>query len=155
MSIIARITELVAEGNWGTVRCVVLQNGEIPAKEFLENECEAIREKGKNDPQSTAHARFLLLFQVMAEYGWVAPKRFKKEMGALYAFKHEVKNIQIRFPCFQDGNHWLLTHGFIKPGAQRGKGKWPESEVRRANQIEAEYYQRKKQLEDASKRRSQ
>lgn len=43
----ARLTEVVAEGDWGTVECVVLQSGKVPAREFLEKECEEIREKGK------------------------------------------------------------------------------------------------------------
>ncbi len=68
----------------------------------------------------------------MADYGSVSPKRFKKEMESFYAFRHEVRNVQIRFPCFQDGNRWVLTHGFIKPGAQKGMGEWPSAEVERA-----------------------
>src|SRR5207302_8687416 len=94
-----------------------------------------------------ALARFLVLFQQMAEHGQVASKRFGKEMGQLYAFKHEVRKVQIRFPCFQDGNRWILTHGFFKPGAQKKRGTWPESEVTRAAQIRSEYFQRKSEAE--------
>ncbi|HEY1379441.1 MAG TPA: hypothetical protein VGF55_21745 [Gemmataceae bacterium] len=118
-------------------------SGDAPAQEFFERDCEGIREKGKNHPEATARARFALLFQQMANHGSVSYKRFKKEMGALYAFRHEVKKLQIRFPCFPDGNRWILTHGFIKPGAKKKLGDWPESEVRRANEIMAEYLQRK------------
>jgi len=137
------LTELVAKGRWGTVECAVRPSGEAPAKEFFETVCEEVREKGKNEPLATASARFAVLFQQMADYGRVSPKRFKSEMGRLFAFRHEVRNVQIRFPCFQDGNRWILTHGFIKPGARKGQGQWPENEVQRANDIMNEYFQRK------------
>jgi hypothetical protein len=87
----------------------------------------------------------MVLFQQMADYGRLSWKRFKSEMRDLYAFRHEVRNLQIRFPCFQDGNRWLLTHGFVKPGAKRGLGDWPEQEVKRAREIAAEYWHRKRQ----------
>lgn len=115
--------------------------------EFLENDCERIREKGKNEPRATARGRFAVLFQAMADDGRISPKRFKSEQGRLFAFSHEVRNVQIRFPCFQDGNHWIITHGFQKPGAKKGLGKWPESEVQRAEKIMNEYHQRKSQAD--------
>jgi hypothetical protein len=141
----ARITEVVARGRWGTVEYAVLASGQMPAREFLENDCERVREKGKNEPQATAHARFLMLFQQMADNGSLAAKRFKSEQGKLFAFSHEVKKVQIRFPCFQDGNRWILTHGFLKPGAKKGLGKWPQSEVERAERTMNEYFRRKSQ----------
>jgi hypothetical protein len=128
----------VAEGAWGTVECIVTSPGVAPAERFLE-ELELVREGPKSKPESTAKAKFLVLFDQMAQYGRVSPKRFGREMGGLWAFKHEVCNIQIRFPCFQDGRRWLLTHGFKKPGAKKGLGKWPRSEIERATQIIAEY----------------
>ncbi len=155
MSELAPITKVIARGNACMVECVVCLSGEAPAEEFLQNELELIREKGKDDPQTTARARFMVLFQMMANYGRVSPKRFKKEMGKLYAFKHEVKNLQIRFPCFQDGHKWIVTHGFIKPGAQKKKGDWPDSEVARAEKIMAEYWARNKQAEQAAKDKGQ
>jgi hypothetical protein len=115
-----------------------LDNGRCPTLEFL-NEIEPIREGPKSKPDSSAKARFLFLFQQMADYGRVSSKRFYKEMGELWTFAHEVRNLQIRFPCFRDGNKWIVTHGFIKPGAQKGLGKWPDSEVRRAEEIMAHY----------------
>ena len=142
------LTEVVARGNWGTVECAVRLAGDAPAKEFLEKDLEKIREKGKNEPQSTARARFMVLFQLMANHGTISAKRFKKEMGKLYTFTHEVRNLQIRFPCFPDGNRWILTHGFVKPGAQKGKGDWPASESARAEQIMSEYLLRKKKAAD-------
>jgi len=141
----APLTDIVASGAWGIVECVVLASSQIPAKDFLENECETIREGGKSKPQSTARARFMMLFQQMADNGSLSPKRFKSEQGRLFAFSHEVRNVQIRFPCFQDGNRWLLTHGFLKRGAKKGLGKWPQSEVERAERIMNDYFRRKSQ----------
>jgi hypothetical protein len=117
-------------------------SGDVPAEVFL-RELEEVREKGKDKPQTTARARFLQLFQQMADYGRVSPKRFSVEMQGLYAFKHEVRKVQIRFPCFPDGPDWILTHGFFKPGAKKGRGQWPENEVNRALEIRAEYFQKK------------
>jgi hypothetical protein len=145
------LTKLVATGGACTVECVIRRSGECPTETFLLNDLAFVREKGKADPQSTATARFMQLFQQMADCGNVSNKRFKKEMGKLYAFRHEVSNQQIRFPCFQDGNKWILTHGFIKPGAQKGKGAWPPSEVTRANAIMEEYFAHKAELENAKK----
>ena len=142
----ARLTVVVARGAWGTVECAVRPNGVAPAERFLETDLEDIREKGKDQPQATARARFLVLFQQMADHGRVASNRFGKEMGPLYAFKHEVRNKQIRFPCFQDSNRWILTHGFLKPGAQKKKGGWPPNEVARAEEIRSEYFRRKEQM---------
>jgi len=127
-------------------------SGNVPAEDFLEKDCQYIREKTKDVPEATARARFMVLFQNMANYGRIQPKRFESEMGRLWAFKHEVRNIQIRFPCFQDGNRWILTHGFKKPGAKRGLGHWPQHEIDRANEIAKVYDSRKLQLGATAKR---
>jgi len=66
--------------------------------------------------------------------------KFKSEQGQLFAFSLELNNVQYRFPCFRDGARWVVTHGFKKPGAQKGKGKWPKSEIDRANRIMGEYH---------------
>jgi hypothetical protein len=153
MSTVARPTHVIANGAWGSVEFVVLRSGKIPAKEFFDNDCKEIREKGADEPAATAQARFAFLFQQMANYGpkEMPKKRFSKEMGKLWAFRHEVSNIQIRFPCFQDGNAWIVTHGFVKPGGKKGLGKWPESEVFRAEGIEAEYRSRTKAAPQSKK----
>ncbi len=83
MANLVRLTEVVAEGSWGTVECAVRANGDSPAKTFLEIDLENVREKGKDEPQATARARFMVLFQQMANYGRVSAKRFGKEMGNL------------------------------------------------------------------------
>ena len=133
------LTRIVAQGAWGTVEAVILDNGSCPAVEFFLNELEDIREGGKGEDESSAKARFAVLFQNMANAGEVPKKRHKSEMDGFYAFRHEVKNIQIRFPCFRDGKRWVLTHGFTKKTE-----KWQQQEVVRAQRIRAEYYLRKK-----------
>ena len=141
----ARLTEVVARGDWGTVEAVILESGSSPALEFLTNGLTDVREGSKDEEDKSAAARFAVLFQQVANYGSVSPKRFKKEMAGFHAFKHEVKNRQIRFPCFQDGKRWILTHGFFKPGAKNRKlGEWPDSEVQKAKTYRDEYYSRKR-----------
>ncbi|MGI8979199.1 MAG: hypothetical protein ACR2FY_08235 [Pirellulaceae bacterium] len=146
------LTVIVAKGRWGTVEFVVRLSGGCPARTFFEKDCEEIREGNKHKPESTARARFALLFQDMANYGQISQKRFKKEMGKLFGFSHEVSNKQIRFPCFIDGAKWIVTHGFSKPGAQKGRGAWPDSEVKRAEEIMAEYFLRKRALENNTRK---
>jgi Phage derived protein Gp49-like (DUF891) len=131
VSTAAPISEIVAQGSWGTVECVVLATGRVPAKEFL------------SGLDAKTQAPLMVLFQNMANSGSLSPKRFKKEMGNLSAFRHEIGRRQFRFPCFRDGNRWTITHGFIKPGAKNKLGKWPQAEVTRAKNIEAEYWARK------------
>jgi hypothetical protein len=133
----APITKVLARGAWGTVECAVRKSGDAPAEEFLRT------------LSDEARARFMVLFQHMANYGKVAPKRFKAEMKKLSVFRHEIENRQLRFPCFQDGKRWIITHGFVKPGAKKKKGKWPQTDVERAIAIRDEYWERKKQAEAA------
>ena|SRR5947209_5727811 len=136
------LTLVAAAGRKCSVEFVVRESGTCPAREFWEA-CEQIREGSKLKPDSTARAKFAVLFQEMADNGALSPKRFKKEMGKLFAFAQEVRNVQIRFPCFQDGSKWIVTSGFQKPGAQSGKGQWPDSEVKKAEDMMAEYFRRK------------
>jgi hypothetical protein len=65
-------------------------------------------------------------------------------MGKFSAFSHEVNKVQIRFPCFRDGLNWIVTHGFVKPGAKKKLGYWPPAQVKRAERIMEEYLLRKK-----------
>ena len=127
MATVARLTEIVAKGQWGSVEYAVLVSRKVPAKKFFDGKRLTERDR----------AKFVQLFLQMAEHGEVSYKRFKREMGNLFAFRHETSKKQIRFPCFQDGNRWILTHGFIE------KGGWPQNEIDRANVIEAEYWKRK------------
>ncbi|MFO0806071.1 MAG: hypothetical protein U0791_23445 [Gemmataceae bacterium] len=126
---------------------MVLDSGKCIAIEFLQDELTQLREGGKHDHDKTAMVRFLNIFQQFANYGVVAPKRLLKyEKNGLLAFKDEVRNVQVRFPCFPDGRRMLLTHGFLKRGVGGGLGKWLDSEFERAERIRAEYYRRKQLL---------
>lgn len=125
---------IAAKGNWGTVECVRCLNGGSPAKEFLQAEL------------GDDAAVFFALFDEVAQHGRTNnPDRFSKEDGQIYGFKHKIKNKQVRFACFQRGNIWILTHGFWKPGAQVGRGKWPKKEIDRANRLMEEYDNQNKQ----------
>ncbi len=116
-----------------------MPDGSSPARDFLQESAD-VREKGKDRPDATAQAKLMVLFDQMAMHGKVSYKRFSREVGKIYAFKCEVRNIQIRVACFQDGNKWILTHGFKKQGAQSGLGKWPKSEIERAEFIMNTYF---------------
>jgi hypothetical protein len=142
-SVTMPITIVAAVGDACTVELAVRSNGDCPAKQFLDEECQALREGGKDKPASSARAKFLALFAEMAKSGELPRARFKKEMGKFYAFSHEVRNKQVRFPCFQDGSRWIVTHGFFKPGAQKGMGRWPEREIARAEEIRSDYLRQK------------
>ncbi len=107
-------------------------NGKIPAKAFL-------------DSLGLDGAVFLTLFDEMAADGKTKnSSRFSHEDGKIYGFKHKIKNRQVRFACFQDGNKWVLTHGFWKPGAQKGLGKWRPEEIERGNKLMREYIEQVK-----------
>jgi hypothetical protein len=87
-----------------------------------------------------AQAKFLALFQQMANDGEIPnPSRYSHESGNIFGFKWEYKRRLLRFACFERGRDRIITSGFYKPGAQRGKGKWPQSEIDRAERIRAEY----------------
>jgi hypothetical protein len=76
----------------------------------------------------------------MANVGQIRNEtKFSIESGEIYGFKVSQGNKLIRFACFQEGRCWVLTHGFFKPGAQRGKGKWPPSEISKAERIMKEH----------------
>lgn len=123
---------IAAKGDWGTVECVRRPNGSTPAREFL-------RELGEDA------AVFFTLFDEMATDGKTKnSSRFSHESGKIYGFKQKVSNRQARFACFEDGNRWVLTHGFWKPGAQKGLGKWPQREIDRAVDLRNEYLKQTK-----------
>jgi hypothetical protein len=124
---------IAAEGDWGFVECVRTKNGKCPARDFL------------MDTLVDDADIFLVLFDEMADDGRVKNSvRFGPEQGNIYAFKQKIGNKQVRFACFSDGNRWVLTHGFFKPGAQRGKGKWPKKEIDRAEALRKEYFEQVK-----------
>lgn len=132
---------VIAPGRF-PVHAAVRGSGKCPALEFL-RDLEKIKKKGKDKPEANAMMELMATFSRMAQIGRLKDTKFSKEAGRLFGFKGEVQNLLIRFPCFQDGAIWVLTHGFFKPGAQKGRGSWPASEIDRANEIMAEYLKRK------------
>ncbi|MEX2141310.1 MAG: type II toxin-antitoxin system RelE/ParE family toxin [Pirellulales bacterium] len=121
----------VPADQWGTVEFAVRTSGAVEAREFL------------NTLDRKVRAKFLALFGQMAKFGWIAnPSRFSHEADKIYGFKFNHQNQLIRFPCFQIANRWLLTHGFRKPGAQRGRGSWPKRELEKAKEIMKEHLAR-------------
>ena len=130
----------VPRGKWGTVEFAIRSSGARLAEKFLE--------ELKADP-----ADFLALFQEMAENGRTNnPSHFSHEEGDIYAFKDKISNKQIRFPCFKISNRWLLTHGFHKKGAQRGRGKWRREDLDKAEEIMKEHLALERELKDRQQR---
>jgi hypothetical protein len=131
----AQLTIVVANGEWGTVEFAVRLSGRCLGRDFL------------NSLSKTGRARCYQLFQQFADAGMVQLKRFEHIDGQLCSLRHEIEKSQLRFPCFQDGSKWIVTHGFKKPGAKKKLGRWPQTEIDRGFEIMGEYVQRKKQLE--------
>ncbi len=120
---------IAAIGDWGTVEFAMRANGRFPAEEFLDELSPADR------------AIFIDLFQQMADFGHTHnPSRFSHERRKIYGFKAKGRgNKLIRIPCFQKSNRWILTHGFFKPGAQKGRGPWPVEELDKADKTMNEH----------------
>jgi len=133
-------TKLIAEGAWGKVRAIYDTNGICRTEDFLNDEMEKIK-LGKN--KGTAFDLCMEAFEELARCGALPPKRFKGEPDGFTAIRLVIQNRQIRFPCFQDDNCWLITHGFFKPGAQKKLGQWPTEELNRAKRLRTEYFTRK------------
>lgn len=128
---------VAARGPERTVSLALTANRKCPSHEFLEELSVVRTHNGASDVRN----EFYALFQAMANFGeqGIPRGKFKSEPGKLFAFSLELNNVQYRFPCFKDRSEWIITHGFIKPGAKRGKGKWPRPEIERANRIMGEY----------------
>jgi len=122
---ITRQERIVSSGMWGTVEYATNARGELPAKEFLDG----------LDAEDLA--KLYGLFQWMADSGQIRNKsKFKHERGRIYTFKKNTNDCRMmRVPCFQIGNRWLLTHGFIKPG----QDKWRPEYFTTAERIMNEY----------------
>ena len=110
---------LVCRGPWGTIRYAICFNGRMPSQDFL------------SDLSIEDQAKFLALFDRMAQVGQIRNReQFKKVEGRIFEFKR----FQIRVGCFQSGNSWVLTHGFVKK-----KNRWPKAELERAERIRREH----------------
>ena len=102
--------------------CAVRLNRSVPAKKFFT--------KLKSERNSD-WTRMFVLFQHMALTGKIRnEQQFKHVTDKIYEFKRG----QVRMACFQIGNSWVLTHGFIKK-----RGQWPRKEIKRALKIIREH----------------
>jgi len=116
---------IVARGNWGTIVCAVRLNCSIPAEKFL---------KKLKRERNSDFIKLMVLLERMAFVGKIVGiGRFKHLDEKIYEFKRG----QVRMACFQIGNSWVLTHGFIKKRRQ-----WPRKEIERAQKIMREHLKR-------------
>jgi hypothetical protein len=111
-------------------------SGKYDAEEFLSKTI--LRDFGGNGRQ--ARRRLLAVFEYIADHG--TSPRLGKKRGPIYGIKLEFANKLIRFACFQNGLCWVLTHGFYKPGAQKGRGPWPKAQLDKADRIRHEHLSR-------------
>lgn len=124
--------QIVRKGPASTIAYAVDANGEMPAKQFFENE------QGKEAPSKQEKAGLFQVFQVMVTQGRVTnPEQFKKERGEIFGFK----KYQARVAAFRVGTTWFLTHGFKKK-----RDKWPDTEIDRAERIRSEHLSRNRKL---------
>lgn len=113
---------VLVRGRHRTIEYARCANGSLAAKAFIEGLDESDQRKLDT------------LFRRMAETGKIFNReQFKHVAGEIYEFKR----FQVRVGCFQVGNRWLLTHGFIKK-----THKWPNSELKLAERIMQEHLDR-------------
>jgi hypothetical protein len=113
---------IVVRGSLRTIEYAVCANGTMPAKSFIE---------GLDESELR---RLDTLFRRMADTGKIHnSQQFKQVEGRIYEFKR----YQTRLGCFQVGDRWRLTHGFIKKS-----DKWPRREIERATRIRQEDLER-------------
>ncbi len=114
--------KIVARGGARTIEYAVAANGSSPAEAFVEG-------LSPGD-----HAKLLALLKRMADHGTIPNReQFKKIRGKIFEFKKH----QIRVFCFQEGNRWLLTNGYLKQ-----KDRLHRGEIDRAERIMAEHQDR-------------
>lgn len=103
----------------------MLDDGSCPAERFLD------------DLSETDQAKMRGVFSLFVERypKPLSDQKFKKIEGTdLFEFK----NFQIRMPCFfVRGGRIMLTHGLVKK-----TDKLPASEIKRAEQIKALFFER-------------
>jgi hypothetical protein len=131
--------QIVTSGIWGVVEFAIDAQLRCPAREYLDGLPALlgdVKKNGKPGLGNKAQAKFVALFQEMADFGRITKQsRFRKEADVFFGFKYEVQNHLLRFPCFAEGNRrWVLTHGFDKDG-----DKWRDEDIERAKRIMKEH----------------
>lgn len=108
------------EGDSHSIELAITEDGECPAKDFLDGLPE-----GKK-------AQVLRIIKRLADLGKIHHReQFKKVEDDFYEFKY----FQIRMPCFFLPNRRVvITHGFIKKGDRIGEGQ-----ILRMKRIRKEY----------------
>jgi len=110
---------IVVKGNWGTIEYAIKRNGKRPAEKFLGSLV-------KEDRSKLSHP-----LEKMANEGIVRnPQQFRCLGDKIFEFKSG----QVRLLCFQRGNSWILTHGFIKK-----QDKTRRKEIKKARAIMEEH----------------
>lgn len=108
-------------GRSRTIAYARAAGGTYPARDFLEG----------SDVPAKDKAALRRRIELLAAEGRITNReQFKKLSGELW----ELKSYQVRIGCFQHGDAWYLTHGFIKK-----KDKWPKAQLERAEQIRLEH----------------
>jgi len=131
--------EDVATGQWCRVEFAVRLDGSKWAKVFLEGIKSSSDFHGKG---VEVERKLRTFFQQVANIGRCRKSsQFGPEQDGFHAFKLDAFNHLIRIPCFKHAGAWVLTHGFCKKGAQRGKGKWRPSDIATAKLIMREHIQ--------------
>ena len=114
------------EGPARVIEAAILQDGSMPARDFVESLSEADR------------AKVYALFRMLGDIGRITnSEKFKKTEGTEF---WEFKSFQIRMPCFFLPNRRVvITHGFRKK-----QDKIPRGEIERAKRIKTEHLVRER-----------
>jgi phage-related protein len=115
--------DLLVKGSCAIVAYACRENGNRPAKDFIEK------------LESSDQAKLAKSFHCIANTGIIHnTQRFRKlggKSGKIYEFKVHPK---VRVLCFQVGRTWLLTHGF-----NNETDKTPPRQIERAEEIMKEH----------------
>jgi len=114
--------DVIARGAWGTIEFAVRHNGARPAEKFLE-------ELDKKQ-LSRKRTKLFTLFQWQANGRNLGEQKFKHLKDDIFEFKSG----QARVLCFQKGNCWLITNGYIKK-----QDNCPPREIAKAKRIMQEH----------------
>lgn len=116
---------VIPPGPGATLAYAVTDNGEVPARDFLESDEVPDQDK----------AALLHWFRLLVQQGRISNKdRFKKLANSKI---WEFRSGQIRIGAFQSGHIWYLTHGFVKK-----KDRWGKQQLARAESIREQQLRR-------------
>jgi len=112
---------IACRGSRFTIEFATLNDGSIPAREFLESQ------------EKRWQARMFVLFRLLADHGEIKNvEKFKKIENTEF---YEFKAFKIRMPCyFRPDKRVVVTHGFTKKSDKIRPG-----DLERARNIKQEY----------------